>query len=141
MPDDRSVLDSEELLRRGLADFTGSVHLALTESDDPRRWLAAALCRLAVLAPTLAAALPPPHSDDEMPHMIALLAIERVEAILVDIVAAGIHRGHIGGGDPLIAARLILGMMMEGPQRHGPAEVDAGHVAEHAIRLLRLTSG
>ena len=62
----------------------------------------------------------------------------RYENIWVKVVAANMHDGNLDQGDPVVAARLILGMLIWVSRWYRPSEkVTPDEIAEAAIHLLR----
>ncbi len=65
----------------------------------------------------------------------------RYENIWVKVVAANMDDGNLDQGDPVVAARLILGMLIWVSRWYRPSEkVTPDEVADVAIHLLRLGS-
>jgi AcrR family transcriptional regulator len=63
----------------------------------------------------------------------------RYENIWVKVVAANMHDGNVDQGDPVVAARLILGMLIWVSRWYRPSEkVTPDEIADTAIHLLRM---
>jgi AcrR family transcriptional regulator len=61
------------------------------------------------------------------------------EKIWVKVVTANMHDGNVDQGDPVVAARLILGMLIWVSRWYRPSEkVTPDEIADAAIHLLRM---
>jgi hypothetical protein len=92
-----------------------SLEESLREVDDPREQLSAMIWRHTCAAVTMRHHLPSPFRfDDAPPHVLdeSYALSQQLEKRWVQVVAANMRAGYLDGGDPLVTARLILGMIM-----------------------------
>jgi len=96
-------------------EFIKQAEKSLREFDDPREQLTAMIRRHTAAAVRMGHHLPSLFGvDDAQRHVFdASYALsQRLENRWVEVVAANMHAGYLDDGDPLVTARLILGMII-----------------------------
>jgi AcrR family transcriptional regulator len=130
------------LFERGTREITAKVEAAIAEIEDPAQRLTQIVRLQADAAVQMRYSMPVFFGGGDLPSDVVArwhTWSRRFEKLWISVVEANMRAGYLDDGDPVVATRLILGMILWVSRWYRPKEkITSAQIANEAIRLLRL---